>query len=160
MSLNLVSEQLLAANGLKHLDLFAILGQLAERRLDYGDLYFQSSYHESWVLSEQLLAANGLKHQDLFAILGQLAERRLDYGDLYFQSRYHESWVLEDRIIKDGSYNIDQGVGVRAISGEKTGFAYADQISLLALERWNRVRKRRAPSSVIVVMAKYRRWAR
>lgn len=47
MSLNLVSEQLLAANGLKHQDLFAILGQLAERRLDYGDLYFQSSYHES-----------------------------------------------------------------------------------------------------------------
>ncbi|MEI9204682.1 metalloprotease TldD, partial [Pseudomonas aeruginosa] len=59
-----------------------------------------------------MLAANGLKHQDLFAILGQLAERRLDYGDLYFQSSYHESWVLEDRIIKDGSYNIDQGVGV------------------------------------------------
>ncbi len=86
------------------------------------------------LVSEQLLAANGLKHQDLFAILGQLAERRLDYGDLYFQSSYHESWVLEDRIIKDGSYNIDQGVGVRAISGEKTGFAYADQISLLALE--------------------------
>lgn len=109
------------------------------------------------LVSEQLLAANGLKHQDLFAILGQLAERRLDYGDLYFQSSYHESWVLEDRIIKDGSYNIDQGVGVRAISGEKTGFAYADQISCW---RWNRVRKRRAPSSVIVVMVKYRRWAR
>ncbi len=71
------------------------------------------------LVSEQLLAANGLNHQDLFAILGQLAERRLDYGDLYFQSSYHESWVLEDRIIKDGSYNIDQGVGVRAISGEK-----------------------------------------
>lgn len=87
------------------------------------------------LVSEQLLAANGLKHQDLFAILGQLTERRLDYGDLYFQSSYHESWVLEDRIIKDGSYNIDQGVGVRAISGEKTGFAYADQISLLALEQ-------------------------
>ncbi len=47
MSLNPVSEQLLAANGLNHQDLFAILGQLAERRLDYGDLYFQSSYHES-----------------------------------------------------------------------------------------------------------------
>ena len=87
------------------------------------------------LVSEQLLAANGLKHQDLFAILGQLAVRRLDYGDLYFQSSYHESWVLEDRIIKDGSYNIDLGVGVRAISGEKTGFAYADQISLLALEQ-------------------------
>ena len=87
------------------------------------------------LVSEQLLSAHGLNHQDLFSILGQLSERRLDYGDLYFQSSYHESWVLEDRIIKDGSYNIDQGVGVRAISGEKTGFAYADQISLLALEQ-------------------------
>ena len=87
------------------------------------------------LVSEHLLAANGLSHQDLFSILGQLTERRLDYGDLYFQSSYHESWVLEDSIIKDGSYNIDQGVGVRAISGEKTGFAYADQISLAALEQ-------------------------
>ena len=87
------------------------------------------------LVSEHLLAANGLSHQDLFSILGQLTERRLDYGDLYFQSSYHESWVLEDSIIKDGSYNIDQGVGVRAVSGEKTGFAYADQISLAALEQ-------------------------
>lgn len=86
-------------------------------------------------VSEQLLSANGLNHQDLFAILGQLTERRLDYGDLYFQSSYHESRVLEDSIIKDGSYNIDRGVGVRAVSGEKTGFAYADQISKLALEQ-------------------------
>ncbi|WP_387467183.1 metalloprotease TldD [Photorhabdus sp. RM323S] len=86
-------------------------------------------------VSEHLLVANKLSHQDLFSVLGQLAERRLDYADLYFQSSYHESWVLEDRIIKDGSYNIDQGVGVRAISGEKTGFAYADQITLNALQQ-------------------------
>lgn len=64
-----------------------------------------------------------------------LSERKIDYADLYFQSSYHEAWVLEDRIIKDGSYNIDQGVGVRAISGEKTGFAYADQVSLMALQQ-------------------------
>ncbi|KAA1195620.1 metalloprotease TldD [Photorhabdus heterorhabditis] len=86
-------------------------------------------------VSEYLLTANKLSHQDLFSVLGQLAERRLDYADLYFQSSYHESWILEDRIIKDGSYNIDQGVGVRAISGEKTGFAYADQITLNALQQ-------------------------
>ncbi|EYU16722.1 metalloprotease TldD [Photorhabdus aegyptia] len=86
-------------------------------------------------VSEYLLAANKLSHQDLFSVLGQMTERRLDYADLYFQSSYHESWVLEDRIIKDGSYNIDQGVGVRAISGEKTGFAYADQITLNALQQ-------------------------
>lgn len=85
------------------------------------------------LVSEQLLTANNINHQDLFTLLGQLSERRLDYADLYFQASYHESWVLEDRIIKDGSYHIDQGVGVRAISGEKTGFAYADQITLNAL---------------------------
>ncbi|GAB7194649.1 metalloprotease TldD [Dickeya zeae] len=86
-------------------------------------------------VSEQLLTANKLSHQDLQSILGTLSERRLDYADLYFQSSYHESWVLEDRIIKDGSYHIDQGVGIRAISGEKTGFAYADQITLNALQQ-------------------------
>lgn len=86
-------------------------------------------------VSEQLLAANMLNHQDLYNVLGQLAERRLDYADLYFQSSYHEAWVIEDGIIKEGSYNIDQGVGVRAVSGEKTGFAYADQITLNALQQ-------------------------
>lgn len=86
-------------------------------------------------VSEQLLAVNKLSHQDLFSVLGQLAERRLDYADLYFQSSYHEAWVIEDGIIKDGSYNIDQGVGVRAVSGEKTGFAYADQITLNGLNQ-------------------------
>ncbi|RDL18265.1 metalloprotease TldD [Serratia fonticola] len=86
-------------------------------------------------VSEQLLAVNKLSHQDVFSVLGQLAERRLDYADLYFQSSYHEAWVIEDGIIKDGSYNIDQGVGVRAVSGEKTGFAYADQITLNALNQ-------------------------
>lgn len=55
MSLNTVSEQLLAANGLNHQDLFSILGQLTERRLDYGDLYFQSSYHESRVLEDSII---------------------------------------------------------------------------------------------------------
>jgi len=87
------------------------------------------------LVSEQLLTANNINQQDLFTLLGQLSERRLDYADLYFQSSYHESWVLEDRIIKDGSWNIDQGVGVRAVSGEKTGFAYADQITLNALQQ-------------------------
>lgn len=102
-------------------------------------------------VSEQLLAANGLKHQDLFAILGQLAERRLDYGDLYFQSSYHESRVLEDRIIKDGSYNIDQGVGVRAVSGEKPGLPMPIRS---ACRRWNRARVPRVPSCVTMVTGK------
>ncbi|MGL9733370.1 MAG: metalloprotease TldD [Symbiopectobacterium sp.] len=86
-------------------------------------------------VSEQLLTANNLSQQDLFSVLEVLNERRLDYADLYFQSSYHESWMLEDRIIKDGSYNIDKGVGIRAVSGEKTGFSYADQITINALHQ-------------------------
>ncbi|WP_342221765.1 metalloprotease TldD [Candidatus Fukatsuia endosymbiont of Tuberolachnus salignus] len=86
-------------------------------------------------VSEQLLAAHKLNHQDLFSVLEQLNQRHLDYADLYFQSCYHEAWVIEDSIIKEGSYHIDQGVGVRAVSGEKTGFAYADQITLNALQQ-------------------------
>ena len=109
------------------------------------------------LVSEQLLAANGLKHQDLFAILGQLAERRLDYGDLYFQSSYHESWVLEDRIIK-----MVLTTSIRALVCVQSAVKKPDLLTLTksACWRWNRVRKRRAPSSVIVVMVKYRRWAR
>ncbi|MFB6421760.1 MAG: metalloprotease TldD [Candidatus Malihini olakiniferum] len=86
-------------------------------------------------VSEQLLTTNNLSQQDLFSVLEVLNERRLDYADLYFQSSYCESWVLEDHIIKDGSYSIDQGVGVRAIRGEKTGFSYADQITFNALHQ-------------------------
>ncbi len=105
-------------------------------------------------VSEQLLSANGLNHQDLFAILGQLTERRLDYGDLYFQSSYHESWVLEDSIIKDGSYNIDQGVGVRAVSGEKNGLCLrrSDQQTGAGAER----PRRRGPLCATPAMAKCR----
>ncbi|MEM8101425.1 metalloprotease TldD [Morganella morganii] len=86
-------------------------------------------------VSNHLLTAHDLDEQDLFSVLTQLADRHIDYGDLYFQSSFHEAWVLEDKIIKNGSYNIDQGVGIRAVSGEKTGFAYADQISLTALQQ-------------------------
>ncbi|MGL5798950.1 MAG: PmbA/TldA family metallopeptidase, partial [Plesiomonas sp.] len=73
-------------------------------------------------VSEQLLSPTGLEIKDLESTLSLLAERHIDYADLYFQSSYHEAWVLEDSIIKDASYNIDKGVGVRAVSGEKTGF--------------------------------------
>ncbi len=86
-------------------------------------------------VSNHLLTAHDLDEQDLFSVLTQLADRHIDYGDLYFQRSFHEAWVLEDKIIKNGSYNIDQGVGIRAVSGEKTGFAYADQISLTALQQ-------------------------
>jgi TldD protein len=61
--------------------------------------------------------------------------KKVDFADLYFQSSQHESWVLEDGIVKDGSFNLERGVGVRAISGEKTGFAYSDDINASALKK-------------------------
>lgn len=83
---------------------------------------------------KDLLDPTGLTDQHLQRILHQLAGRHIDYADLYFQSAYSESWVLEDGIIKGGSFDIDRGVGVRAISGERAGFAYADDILMPALE--------------------------
>lgn len=80
-------------------------------------------------VSESLLTPAGLTVDNLHHHLNNLAKHRVDFADLYFQASHHESWVLEDGIIKEGSFNIERGVGVRAISGEKTGFAYADEIN-------------------------------
>lgn len=82
-----------------------------------------------------LLTPSGLADTDLHNILDQLMGHQVDNADLYFQISRNESWVLEDGIIKEGHHNIDQGVGVRAISGEKTGFAYSDEILLPALNQ-------------------------
>lgn len=87
------------------------------------------------IATNNLLEPAGLSDQQLQQVLGSVLGHSVDYADLYFQSARHESWVLEDGIIKDGSYHIDYGVGVRAISGEKTGFAYSDDIILPALEQ-------------------------
>jgi TldD protein len=81
-----------------------------------------------------LLAPHGLEANKLERVFGSLLSRKLDYADLYFQYSRTEGWSLEEGIVKSGSFNIDQGVGVRAISGEKTAFAYSDEISLPALE--------------------------
>jgi TldD protein len=85
------------------------------------------------IATSDLLEPGGLGEAELEATLGQLMDRRLDLADMYFQATRFESWALEDGIVKDGSFNIDQGVGVRAVSGEKTGFAYADEIVPAAL---------------------------
>lgn len=84
---------------------------------------------------QNLITASDLTDKDLQATLGYLFDHQLDFADLYFQSSVHESWVLEDGLVKDGSFNIERGVGVRAISGEKTGFAYADSINAAALKQ-------------------------
>jgi len=81
-----------------------------------------------------LLAPYDLDLDRLGPVFGALAEHRIDYADLYFQYTRSEGWNLEEGIVKSGSFNIEQGVGVRAISGEKTAFAYSDDISLNALQ--------------------------
>ncbi|MFS1702123.1 metalloprotease TldD [Alteromonas sp. AMM-1] len=80
-----------------------------------------------------LLGDSGLSRQSLESALASIYTHQTDYADLYFQSSLHESWVMEDGIIKEGSFNVERGVGVRAISGEKTGFAYSDEISQEAI---------------------------
>lgn len=82
---------------------------------------------------DNLLTQSNLNNQNLSDMLELILGNQNDFADLYFQLSQHESWVLEDGIIKDGSYNIEKGVGVRALSGEKAGFAYSDEISLDAL---------------------------
>ena len=86
-------------------------------------------------VSEQLLAPGGLSLERLPALLGELVGPGIDAADLYFQSQVAESWLLEDGIVKEGSFHLDQGVGVRAQSGEKTGFAYSNSIEEHALRQ-------------------------
>jgi TldD protein len=85
-------------------------------------------------VEQALLADSQIDDAILSKTLNSMMGRQVDFADLYFQSSQHESWMLEDGIVKEGSYNIERGVGVRAISGEKTGFAYSDDISPLALQ--------------------------
>lgn len=80
-----------------------------------------------------LLSPVGMEVADIEKTLGQIMSHKIDQADLFFESSRGESWVLEEGIIKEGSHNISQGMGVRAISGEKTGFAYSDEILLPAL---------------------------
>lgn len=85
------------------------------------------------VARRAILAPSGLDEDRLANVLGSVMGYSVDYADLYFQLSREESWSLEDGIVKDGSHSIEQGVGVRALAGEKTGFAYSDEILLPAL---------------------------
>ena len=80
-----------------------------------------------------LLEPFGLNEAALARALATIGEHRVDDADLYFQSTRHEGWSLEEGIVKSGSFSIDQGVGVRAVAGEKTAFAYSDELSEAAL---------------------------
>jgi TldD protein len=77
-----------------------------------------------------LLEPAGLDESHLKRALSEIFEHRVDYADLYFQYSRSEGWSLEEGIVKSGSYSIDQGVGVRAVTGDKTAFAYSDAIGL------------------------------
>ena len=84
--------------------------------------------------TEALLAPASLNIANLQNVLGDMMSHKIDYADLYFQYSRSESWGLEEGQVKSGNFSIDQGVGVRAVSGEKTAFAYSDDITLSALQ--------------------------
>jgi TldD protein len=83
--------------------------------------------------TQLLLEPTGLGDSEIIQTLNRVMGPQIDYGDMYFQYSQHESWSLDEGTVKSGSYGIDQGVGIRAVSGEKTGFAYSDEIQFSAL---------------------------
>ncbi len=85
------------------------------------------------IARELLLTPFGLDESHLLRALSEIRAHRVDDADLYFQYTRSEGWSLEEGIVKTGSFSIDQGVGVRAVSGEKTAFAYSDDISEASL---------------------------
>jgi TldD protein len=87
------------------------------------------------IARSSILSPVGLGDADLDRLLSGLSSSAVDAADIYFQNGRLESWVLEDGIIKDGTFNIEQGAGLRAVSGEKTGFAYSDELQFPALEQ-------------------------
>ncbi|MEO0575857.1 MAG: metalloprotease TldD [Pseudomonadota bacterium] len=83
----------------------------------------------------RILDNGAMTQPQLQDTLGTLAQHRVDEADLYVQQHESESWALEDGVVRDASYSRQQGVGVRAVSGEKTGFAYSDDLTRPALQR-------------------------
>ncbi len=92
-----------------------------------------ASQERQRVAQDLLLAPFGLDENHLQRVLAEITQHQVDDADLYFQTTRSEGWSLEEGIVKTGSFSIDQGVGVRAVSGEKTAFAYSDDISWASL---------------------------
>ncbi len=84
--------------------------------------------------TQSLLVPANLNEQQLEDVLGKVMTRSVDSADIFLQASRGESWTLEDSIVKTGDFTIDRGFGLRVMSGEKTGFAYADEIALSALQ--------------------------
>lgn len=87
------------------------------------------------IAKDLLLKPASLDESRIDKLIRSMLNQHIDAADLYFQSCSSESWYLEDSEVKSGSYSIDRGVGIRAVSGEKTGYAYCDDILLPAMER-------------------------
>ena len=92
-----------------------------------------SNLHHLAIARDILLTPFGLDESKLASALASMFSHKIDYADLYFQFTKNEGWSLEEGIVKTGHFSIDQGVGVRAISGDKTAFSYSDEISEIAL---------------------------
>ena len=82
-----------------------------------------------------LLAPADLHTGQLETLLNGKVTGQADYADIYFQHSRHEAWVLEDGIVRDASFSTERGAGVRIVQGDKTGFAYSDDITLSALQQ-------------------------
>jgi len=82
----------------------------------------------------QLLEPAAIGDREIETLMSRIMSHKVDYADIYFEYSRHETWSLEEGEVKAGSHNIDQGVGIRAVSGEKTGFAYSDELAMPALE--------------------------
>ncbi len=92
-------------------------------------------------VTESILTPYGMQHDDIDKIMSQLLSVPVDQADIYFQSSHFESWQLEGGIVKEGSHSIDHGAGVRVVSGDKSGFAYSDNIALpMLMEAANNVK--------------------
>ena len=85
-------------------------------------------------VQETILNPADMDFDRIHSLFGSIGDRRVDFADMYFQYSRSESWSIEDGIVKVGSFNIDQGVGVRTVVGEKTAFAYSDEISKPAIK--------------------------
>ena len=99
------------------------------------NMSFESSQAMISHVEDHLLKANSIDLSYIEKMLGRLNSTNIDFGDIYFQKRISESWSIDDRAVKNGSFSIDQGFGVRAVSGEKTALAYSDEINERALHQ-------------------------
>jgi len=90
------------------------------------------------IARQRILHPAGIDEDDIGRLLSAVMTRSVDAADVYFQYSRHESWSLEDGIVREGGHSVDQGAGIRAMSGEKTGFAYSDEIVMPALTQASR----------------------